>query len=446
MSNANNPGRARVSRANASPARTFGVSTKQSFLFPVCKRKARDGETSSPTRETRALPGVCLHASRTAIAVLFASSALLFSQTPTPLPSSTPTDPASEPVVLAVAKVMPAVVNINAERVVRRQIRDPFEDFATEFFGTYRSQPREVRQRLQSLGSGFIVDPAGYIVTNEHVVQRAADLRIEVTTSDGKVYNAHYITGDPKKDLAFIKIDGRSGFPFINLDNPSPNLLGQTVIVLGNSVGYGSSISRGVLSGLKRDITIDNLEYKDLLQTDAAINPGNSGGPVVDIAGRLVGVSSAKMAFTPQGVPTQGLGFAIPAETVREVVKGFKAVAQKRPAAEPRSTSNQPAAANADRLFGMQLQDLTAELTDAFDLVPGRGVLVSAVEPGSPAAEIGVERGLVIYRVGRHDVNSVKSIEGLLGRVQSGMAVDFTVGVVRNDGTREIQTVPLTAR
>ena len=440
MSNANSLGSARVSRAG------FGVSPKQSLLFLVCKRKARDGETPSPTRETRALPRVCLHASRTAIAVLFASSALLFAQTPTPLPSSTPADPASEPVVLAVAKVMPAVVNINAERVVRRQIRDPFEDFATEFFGTYRSQPREVRQRLQSLGSGFIVDPAGYIVTNEHVVQRAADLRIEVTTSDGKVYNAHYITGDPKKDLAFIKIDGQSGFPFINLDNPSPNLLGQTVIVLGNSVGYGSSISRGVLSGLKRDITIDNLEYKDLLQTDAAINPGNSGGPVVDIAGRLVGVSSAKMAFTPQGVPTQGLGFAIPAETVREVVKGFKAVAQKQPSAEPRSTSNQPAAANADRLFGMQLQDLTAELTDAFDLVPGRGVLVSAVEPGSPAAEIGVERGLVIYRVGRHDVNSVKSIEGLLGRVQSGMTVDFTVGVVRNDGTRQIQTVPLTAR
>jgi S1-C subfamily serine protease len=433
MSNANNPGSARVSRAG------FGVSPKQSFLFLVCKRKAREGET-------RALPGVCLHASRTAIAVLFARSALLFAQTPTPLPSSTPTDPASEPVVLAVAKVMPAVVNINAERVVRRQIRDPFEDFATEFFGTYRSQPREVRQRLQSLGSGFIVDPAGYIVTNEHVVQRAADLRIEVTTSDGKVYNAHYITGDPKKDLAFIKIDGQSGFPFINLDNPSPNLLGQTVIVLGNSVGYGSSISRGVLSGLKRDITIDNLEYKDLLQTDAAINPGNSGGPVVDIAGRLVGVSSAKMAFTPQGVPTQGLGFAIPAETVREVVKGFKAVAQKQPSAEPRSTSNQPAAANADRLFGMQLQDLTAELTDAFGLVPRRGVLVSAVEPGSPAADIGIERGLVIYRVGRHDVNSVKSIESLLARVQSGMTVDFTAGIARSDGTRQLQTVPLTAR
>jgi serine protease Do len=367
-------------------------------------------------------------------------------QTPTPLPSTSPTDPASEPVVLAVAKVMPAVVNINAERVVRRQVRDPFEDFAAEFFGTYRSQPREIRQRLQSLGSGFIVDPAGYIVTNEHVVQRAADLRIEVTTSDGKVYNARYITGDPKKDLAFIKIEGKSGFPFIDLNNLSPNLLGETVIVVGNSVGYGSSISRGVLSGLKRDITVDDLEYKDLVQTDAAINPGNSGGPVVDIAGRLVGVSSAKMAFTPQGVPTQGLGFAIPGEAVREAVKGFKVIAEKQPSIQPQVSSNQPAATNADRLFGMQLQDLTTELTDAFGLVRGRGVLVSAVEPGSPAAEIGIERGLVIYRVGRRDVNSVKSIENLLARVQSGTTVDFTVGLARTDGARQIQTVALTAR
>jgi len=369
-----------------------------------------------------------------------------FAQAPTPLPSASPTDPASEPGVLAVAKVMPAVVNINAERVVRRQVRDPFEDFAAEFFGTYRSQPREIRQRLQSLGSGFIVDPAGYIVTNEHVVQRAADLHIEVTTSDGKVYNARYITGDPKKDLAFIKIEGKSGFPFIDLNTLSPNLLGETVIVVGNSVGYGSSISRGVLSGLKREITVGDLEYKDLVQTDAAINPGNSGGPVVDIAGRLVGVSSAKMAFTPQGVPTQGLGFAIPGEAVREAVKGFKAVADKQPPTQPRVSSNQPAATNADRLFGMQLQDLTTDLTDAFGLVRGRGVLVSAVEPGSPAADVGIERGLVIYRVGRHDVNAVRSIENLLTRVESGMTVSLTVGIARSDGARQMQTVSLTAR
>src|SRR5438132_10890865 len=125
---------------------------------------------------------------------------------------------------------------------------------------------------------------------------------------------------------------------------------------------------------MKRDVTIENLDYKNLLQTDAAINPGNSGGPVVDISGRLVGVSSAKMAFTPQGVPTQGVGFAIPADTVRDAVKQFKAIAQKQPSAQPeRSAPEQAAAPNAERLFGMQLQDLTAELTDALGLLPRRG-------------------------------------------------------------------------
>ena len=240
-------------------------------------------------------------------------------------------DPAAEPAVLAVARVLPAVVNINTERVIKRSVRDPIEDFYAQFFGYYRGRPREIRQTLQSLGSGFIVDPAGYIVTNQHVVERAADLKIQVTTNNGKTYSAHYITGDDKKDLAFIKIDSKESFPFISLDNISPNLLGETVIVVGNAVGYGSSISRGVLSATKREISIDNVDYKNLVQTDAAINPGNSGGPVIDISGRLVGISSAKMAFTPQGVPTQGLGFAIPADVVRDSVMKFKVFAEKHP-------------------------------------------------------------------------------------------------------------------
>src|SRR3954464_7782562 len=343
-------------------------------------------------------------------------------------------DPAEEPSVLAVAKALPAVVNINTERVVRRTVRDPVEDFYAEFFGNYRSRPREIRQTLQSLGSGFIVDPAGYIVTNQHVVERAADLKIQVTTNDGKTYNAHYIAGDEKKDLALIKIDAKADFPFLNLENISPNLLGQTVLVVGNALGYGSSISRGVLSGTKRDITIDETDYKDLLQTDAAINPGNSGGPVVDLTGRLVGVSSAKMAFTPQGVPTQGVGFAIPAETVRSSVAEFKKIAQSPPAPKNKPPEKEPASANALRLFGMQLQNLTADLTDALGYAAGLGVLVTAVEPNSPADQAGVQRGLVIYRVGKYNVTSVKQLEGLLAHVSSGTSVDFTVGIVRATG------------
>jgi serine protease Do len=355
-------------------------------------------------------------------------------------------DPASEPSVLAVAKTLPAVVNINAERIVRRTVRDPIDDFYAQFFGNYRSRPREIRQKQQSLGSGFIVDPAGYIVTNQHVVERAADLKIQVTTNDGKTYNAHYITGDDKKDLAFIKIDAKTDFPFISLENISPNLLGQTVIVVGNAVGYGSSISRGVLSGTKREITIDNIDYHDLLQTDAAINPGNSGGPVIDLSGRLVGISSAKMAFTPQGIPTQGLGFAIPAEVVRDSVAQFKKIAQKQPAGTQAVAPATPTS-NAERLFGMQLQDLTEELTDALGYASGSGVLISAVESDSPADQAGIERGLVIYRIGKYQVNSVKQVEGLLGRANSGTSVDFAIGIMRTGGAgQRIETVNLTAR
>src|SRR5437764_7355866 len=356
------------------------------------------------------------------------------------------TDPAAEPAVLAVAKVLPAVVNINTERVVRRTVRDPIEDFYAQFFGYYRGRTREIRQTLQSLGSWFIVDPAGYIVTNQHVVQRAADLIIQVTMNNSKTYSAHYITGDDKKDLAFIKIDSKDSFPFINLDNISPNLLGETVLVVGNAVGYGSSISRGVLSATKRDISIDNVDYKNLVQTDAAINPGNSGGPVIDISGRLVGISSAKMAFTPQGVPTQGLGFAIPADTVRDSVSRFKKIAQKQPATK-QQPSSETSTSKAERLFGMQLQDLSQELSDALGYAHSRGVLITAVEPGSPAGEAGVERGLVIYRVGQQDVNSVKQIENLLGQMQSGTSVNFVIGVIHAAGqVQQVATLTMAAR
>jgi len=369
--------------------------------------------------------------------ILFAKSTGVFAQA----------DPASEPAVLALAKVLPAVVNINTERVVRRAVRDPFEDFYSQFFGYDQARPREIRQTLQSLGSGFIIDPTGYIVTNQHVVERAANLKIQVTTNDGKTYSAHYIAGDDKTDLAFIKIDAKAAFAFISLDNISPNLLGETVIVVGNAVGYGSSISRGVLSAVKRNITIENIEYKDLVQTDAAINPGNSGGPVIDISGRLVGISSAKMAFTPQGVPTQGLGFAIPADVVRDSVSRFKKIADKKITPSKQPTTKEISTSNAERLFGMQLQDLSEELLDALGYARGHGVLITAVEPGSPADQAGIERGLVIYRVAKYEVNSVKQVEDLLGRAQSGASVNFAIGAIRAGGQGEqVETLTMAAR
>ena len=313
--------------------------------------------------------------------------------------------------------------------------------------GDNRLRPREIRQTLQSLGSGFIIGPAGYIVTNQHVVERAADLKISVTTNDGKTYRAHYIAGDDKTDLAFIKIDAQTDFPFINLDNISPNLLGETVIVVGNAVGYGSSISRGVLSAVKRNITVEETDYKDLVQTDAAINPGNSGGPVIDLSGRLVGIASAKMAFTPQGVPTQGLGFAIPADVVRDSVSRFKQVAMKQGKLKSPAAPAESSGFFVEKLFGIQLQDLTQELSDALGYLRGRGVLVTAVEPDSPADDVGIRRGMVIYRVNKSTVSSVKQIDDVLRTAESGANVEFTIGIIRARGeNHELATVTLTAR
>ena len=354
-------------------------------------------------------------------------------------------DPAAEPSVLAVGKVMPAVVNINTERIVKRTYQTQEDAFFNQFFGGSMRPPRELRQKVQSLGSGFLVDPAGYIVTNEHVVERAADLKIQVTLSDGKTYSARYITGDPSADLAFIKIDGKTPFQCINLNDLSPNLLGQTTLALGNPMGYGLSVSRGILSATNRTITMDEAEFTHLIQTDAAINPGNSGGPIIDIAGKLVGVSSVKMAYTPQGVPTQGLGFGIPAATVREKVAEFMRVAHGEKVAPEKGAVIAPAR----RLYGLQLQDLTRDLTELFGFEPGRGVLIADVVAGSPAEAAGLRRGLVIYQIGHNEVNSCKEVDTVLSKAVPGTRADFVVGVIRRVGRRlaeQVQTVQLTAR
>jgi serine protease Do len=353
-------------------------------------------------------------------------------------------NPAEEPSVKAVAKAMPAVVNINTERVVQRAVRDPYDDVFNQFFGGPMRRPRVFSQKVQSLGSGFIIDPAGYIVTNEHVVERAAELKISVTTNDGKTYSARYITGTPESDLAFLKIDAKEPLPFINLADLSPNLLGQTVLVLGNPLGYGSSVARGILSAKNRTVALNDLEFKNLVQTDAAINPGNSGGPLVDLAGKLVAVSSVKMSFTPQGVPTQGLGFAIPGELVRDKVEEFKKFAAGQKLAKVPDIKSL-----ARKFFGLQLQDLTPQLSETLGYDPGSGVLIADVDPKSPAEAAGMKQGLVIHQIGRYPVASTKQIEDLLAPVDTGSVVDFTVSVlrtVRGQNARQLLTVALTAK
>ncbi|MBV9659389.1 MAG: trypsin-like peptidase domain-containing protein [Verrucomicrobia bacterium] len=377
---------------------------------------------------------------------------------------------AEEPTVRAVAQVMPAVVNIATERVVSRRTNDPVDELFNRFFGEGGSyQPRETRQRVRSLGSGFLVDADGTIVTNEHVVERAADMRIQVTFADGTTMPARYLAGDRKSDLALIRVDPSAGqrpkpFLHIDLNNPSPNLLGQTVLALGNPVGYNSSVSRGILSAKDREITVDNNVYKGLLQTDAAINPGNSGGPLIDLAGRLVGVNSVKMSFTSQGTPTQGLGFAIPAKTVAAKVVELKAEASNpQQANRPPTTADNDAPAPPSSSGGSRTTStpVTRQLF-GLSLVPasggssGRnnnnnsvsGVTIADVEAGSPADRAGIKPGMILVRVGTYEANSPARIEALLKDVPAGTMVDFVIspGGRRLLGGLTTETVTLRAR
>ena len=326
-------------------------------------------------------------------------------------------DPAQEASVKAVAKAMPAVVNINTESIVQRTVRDPMDALYNDFFGRTMRPPRTIKQKVQSLGSGFFIDDKGTIITNAHVVARAAEMKISVTTPAGKTYTARYITGDPDHDLAMIKVDAPEKFPFIALNDLSPNLLGETCLVLGNPLGYGSSVARGILSAKGRSVTVGDNEYQNLVQTDAAINPGNSGGPVVDIAGRLVGISSVKMSFTPQGVPTQGIGFAIPGSVVREKVEEFRKIERGEKLPEKPSLAR--------KFFGIAVQDVDEKLAASTGFREGSGALIADVEPKSPAAIAGLQPGMLVVAVGRFEVNGVRAIEKLLKQVDTGSRADF---------------------
>ena len=326
-------------------------------------------------------------------------------------------DPAQEPSVKAVAKAMPAVVNINTESVIQRTVRDPMDALFNDFFGGAMRPPRTIKQKVQSLGSGFFIDDKGTIITNAHVVERAAEMKISVTTPAGKTYTARYITGDPDHDLAMIKVDAKEKFPFIALNDLSPSLLGQTCLVLGNPLGYGSSVARGILSAKGRSVTVGDNEFQNLVQTDAAINPGNSGGPMVDLAGRLIGISSVKMSYTPQGVPTQGIGFAIPGTVVRDKVEEFRKIERGEKVPEKPSL--------AKKFFGLVVQEVDAKLAASTGFREGGGAIIAEVEPKSPAAAAGLQPGMLIASVGRFEVNGVKPIEKLLKQVDTGSRVDF---------------------
>ncbi len=313
-----------------------------------------------------------------------------------------PPESSTDPVVVAVQKVLPAVVNISTERLAQRPFRDPFEDFWRQFFG----QPRQPDVRgVQSLGSGVIVDEDGWIVTNQHVVRRAS--KISVTMADGARYEAQYVSGDEQNDLALLKIDSKEPSPYVEIAGNTEPMLGETVIAVGNPFGLEHTVTKGVISAKNRRYSTGDVTFDDILQTDAAINPGNSGGPLINTRGQLVGINMAILA------EAQGIGFAIPAQRVANLLASWF-TPEKR----------------ARLWLGLK-----------FSVEDGR-LVVADVQPGSPAAKSGLQPRDRIVMV---DKEKFGDTLGLLRHVLHKRADDVVTFEVERSGKPQSFEVKLVA-
>jgi Do/DeqQ family serine protease len=273
-----------------------------------------------------------------------------------------------------VQRVAPAVVNVYASHVVVNN--NPFmaDPFFRQFFGG--GMPREQVQR--SLGSGVIIDPAGLVVTNFHVIEGASE--VKVALSDKRELDAEIVLKDQRSDLAVLRVkDANERFPVLEFGNSDALQVGDVVLAIGDPFGVGQTVTHGIVSALART-QVGVSDYQFFIQTDAAINPGNSGGALVDLNGRLVGINSA--IYSRSG-GSQGIGFAIPANMVRVVVASAKtgSSAVKRP------------------YLGAKLQQVTPEIADSLGLKRPGGALVANVTANGPAARAGIKTGDLIVTV-----------------------------------------------
>jgi len=307
-------------------------------------------------------------------------------------------------VVRAVEKARPTVVNVNTEEEVAvspfREGGDPlFERFFSDFF---EAAPRR-RVASRSLGSGVIVDPRGYILTNEHVVARAS--RISVTLADERTYPAKLVGTDPDHDLAVIKVDAKEPFPAVETGDSDRLLIGEKVIAIGNPFGLSHTVTTGVVSATRRSIrTGQGRVYYDFVQTDAAINPGNSGGPLLDITGRMIGVNTA---IYSEGM---GIGFAIPAAVAHRVVEDLVRYGQVQAV-----------------WVGIAVGDARGDQEAEAGQRPRSGLPVLRVAEGSPAVRAGLAEGDLILAVGGAEVRSAGEFHHRVGRHGVGEVVAITV-------------------
>jgi len=320
--------------------------------------------------------------------------------------------------------VLPAVVNISSSKVVRAQSESPEEmmPFFRQFFGgedgqgnSALPQPRDHREK--SLGSGVVVSPEGYILTNNHVVDGATDVR--VTLSDKREFKGRVVGTDPKTDIAVLKIEAGNLFP-ITIGDSAKAEVGDTVLAIGDPFGVGETVTKGIVSATGRgNLGIE--DYEDFIQTDAPINPGNSGGALINDRGELIGINTAIITHGSGG--NQGIGFAVPSNLARTVMEEILKNGRVTRA-----------------YLGIYPQDVTAAMAKAFGAKNPGGVLVGDVSPNSPAQAAGLQRGDIILEVNGKPMTDSNQLRMTISMMQPGSEAKLKVV---HDGSQRELTIKL---
>lgn len=304
----------------------------------------------------------------------------------------------------AVKRAGPAVVNIFTTKILTQRVNPLFDDpFFRQFFGDVFGDALggQVRKRRQnSLGSGVIVDPRGFVVTNNHVIEGADE--IQVVLNNGTTLAARVVGTDPDSDIAVLHVEGAKGLPAVSLGSSANLRVGDVVLAIGNPFGVGQTVTMGIVSATGRNqLGITNFE--NFIQTDAAINPGNSGGALIDALGNLVGINTA--IFSKSG-GYQGIGFAIPVDMVHGIIDQLVEYGEVRRG-----------------WLGIAGQDVTSELAESFGLKGTEGILISSVLEDGPAARAGIRPGDVITEIDGQQIDSAFDVVNSVAAKPPGSTV-----------------------
>lgn len=351
-------------------------------------------------------------------AFLFFSGSVVYTQT---LNNDQISNQRQNIITQTVQKVSPAIVGINVTEI--REYQDPFssmfnDPFFRQFFGT---QPQ--KQKVKSLGSGYIISPDGYIVTNDHVAGNGTE--ITVTMTNGEHYPAKLIGTDQSSDICLLKIDQKD-LPYVTFGNSDDIIIGEWVIALGNPFGLFElndkpTVTVGVISATGMNLEpIENRNYLNMIQTDAAINSGNSGGALVNSIGEVIGMNT--LIFSPGGVQGNiGLGFAIPINKVKAIVSELKSKGK------------------IDRNFniGMGIQSIDEGIAQYYKLKTTKGVIVTQIVNNSPAAKAGLKPGDIITKINDYSAGNENLVKGIFGEFRAGQTI--TLHILRENDPMDLK-------